>query len=331
MGVLFDGKKWSEDKKRKALYYTCFIVFCCIAINHFDTLLISDEELTNAQFFILSLFKYTPVVITSALCGCIPSLFSVLIVFWYKTITFSSFAYMTFIYMFVAMISHQFSKAGFFRNIWKTFFAAFYLQVVIGVFWCMILGLMVGRTLSDVPPEKAITYFLSELPAALLNMFGVYILMRTIPDSVLRCLSNGPYYLREGRKEFNRKAKSRIGSIVTNIILVEALILGVCAEVASMTIVPTIREEKAEIADIAELQAKDPDVGWREISNTIMLEKKVGQIVKVDSKIQFRDKKDNLIFEIKMFMLILIIILPLAVIINYYAQLRLGKPIIELS
>ena len=107
MGVLFNGKKWSEDKKRKAFYYTCFIVFCCFAINHFDTLLISDAELTSGQFFMLSLFKYTPVVVTSALCGSIPALFSVMIVFWYKTITFSSFAYMTFIYMLVAMITHQ--------------------------------------------------------------------------------------------------------------------------------------------------------------------------------------------------------------------------------
>ena len=99
----------------------------------------------------------------------------------------------------------------------------------------MILGLMVGRTLTDVPPEKAVTYFVSELPAALVNMFGVYVLMRLIPDKELRCLSNGPFYLREGRRDFNKKAKSKIGSIVTNIILIEALILGVCAEVASMT------------------------------------------------------------------------------------------------
>ena len=331
MGVLFNGKKWSEDKKRKAFYYTCFIVFCCIAINHFDTLLISDAELTSGQFFMLSLFKYTPVVVTSALCGSIPALFSVMIVFWYKTITFSSFAYMTFIYMLVAMITHQLSKAGFFRNLWKTCIATLYFQIVIGVFWCMILGLMVGRTLTDVPPEKAITYFVSELPAALLNMFGVYTLMRLIPDKELVCLSNGPYYLREGRKDFNRKAKSKIGSIVTNIILIEALILGLCAEVASMTIVPAIREEKAENVDITKIQVEEPDMSWRDISNTIMLEKKVGQIVKVDSRIEFQDKKDNLVFEIKMFMLILIIILPLAVIINFYAQLRLGKPIIDLS
>ena len=328
MGV-FNIRHWDEKRTIRYFRYCILVAISCLITNYFDTLLNNGKELTSFQFFMLSLFKYTPIVYTSALCGSIPGLIGVMIVFWSKTITLSSFAYMTFIYLIVSMIAHQCAKVGMYKSLFKTLLASCIFQVTIGVFWSMMLGMMVGRSITEVPLYRGVTYFINEFPTAIVNSYGLYILFKILPDDILRNFSNGEYYLREKPKVYVKR-KSRIGGIVTNIILIEALILGLAAEVAAMTIVPNMRQEKMD-PDIPKEVIVEEEMAWRELPNTIMLEKKASQMISFDNKIRFHDENRNMIFEIKLFMLIMIIILPLAVFLNYYAQHRLGQPIIELS
>ena len=283
-------------------------------------------------------FKYIPIILVTAFGGNVPGMMTVLLTFFYKTIKYSSFSYLTFILLLVACTVDAMAKKGFFKKWYTTLCATVFLQFETGVFWSVILWMLSGNDLSGLSAMKLTFCFLNELPGSMLSCAIVYIVYRYAPDDKKLLLNIGKYYVdREKLSDDDRyevEGRSRIGRVVMRVIVFEAIILGLSAEIASNTLVPTLKHRNPAI----EYETL-PDEDWAYINNAELLESKVS--LRLDREYELSmgsDESHSLTtglkdsqFSVRLAMLISIIVIPLAIFVNRYAQRRIADPIRNLS
>jgi signal transduction histidine kinase/DNA-binding NarL/FixJ family response regulator len=279
-------------------------------------------------------FKYIPIMVCTALGGAVPGMMSVLVIFFFKSFISSSFSYLTFIYLIVVCIVDFFSKKRFYNKWYKLAAVILVLQLVVGDVWGVILWLLSGRGIGNLDLVKLVFYFLNEFPGCFIATVIIYLLLRFLPVRKKLLFENAKYYtdpkFLDGDDRYALEGRSKIGRVVMHIIIFEALILGISAEVASNTLVPTIKyvySTKDTLITIEE--------DWDGIYNTENLEDRVSFRLERDSinsaqleqtyslNTGFRDTQ----FSVKLAMLIAIIVIPLAVFVNRYAQHRIVDPI----
>ncbi len=283
-------------------------------------------------------FKYVPIILVTALGGAIPGMISVLLVFIYRSVVFSSFSYLAFIYLLVACFVDILTRKKFFRSLWKTLLLSVCLQLLTGVFWGLLLVMLAGRNITDIPGIYYIYYFFNEAPGCLLGCAIVYLIFRYLSPEKKLILGNGKYYvdikyLNEDEK-YEVEGKSKIGMVVMQIIVFEAIILGLSAEIASNTLIPTMKTSQTTTTE-SSLE------GWESATNAEKLESLVSiemlesettdSSALIDSINAQGYKYYSKEFSVKLAMLISIIVIPLAVFVNRYAQRRIARPIRSLS
>ncbi len=283
-------------------------------------------------------FKYVPIILVTALGGAIPGMISVLLVFIYRSIVFSSFSYLAFIYLLVACFVDVLTRKKFFRSLWKTLFMAVTLQLLTGVFWGLLLVMLAGRNVTDIPGLYYLYYFFNEAPGCLLGCAIVYLIFRYLSPEKKLILGNGKYYvdikyLNEDEK-YEVEGKSKIGMVVMQIIVFEAIILGLSAEIASNTLIPTMKSSQISTEE-SSLE------GWEDATNAEKLESLVSIEMLEDETTNSSALIDSINsegykyyskeFSVKLAMLISIIVIPLAIFVNRYAQRRIARPIRSLS
>ncbi len=190
-------------------------------------------------------FKYIPIMVCTALGGAVPGMMSVLVIFFFKSFISSSFSYLTFIYLIVVCIVDFFSKKRFYNKWYKLAVVILVLQLVVGDVWGVILWLLSGRGIGNLDLVKLVFYFLNEFPGCFIATVIIYLLLRFLPVRKKLLFENAKYYtdpkFLDGDDRYALEGRSKIGRVVMHIIIFEALILGISAEVASNTLVPTIK------------------------------------------------------------------------------------------
>nr|WP_297705808.1 response regulator [uncultured Butyrivibrio sp.] len=283
-------------------------------------------------------FKYIPIILAAAFGGAVPGMMSVLIIFFYRSFIYSSFSYLTFIYLLVACAVEFFTKKRFFAKWLKTAVVIVVLQLINGVYWGILLWLLSGKEVDTIEIKNLFYFFMNELPGAFVSCAIIYLLYRFMPNSTKRLLNNGKYYIPiEDLSDDERyivEGRSKVGRVVMRVIVFEAIILGVSAEVASNTLVPTMKyinaskaqtikveEDYSYITNVEHLESRVSFKLNREAETSLSAERELSM------NIGIRDSQ----FSVKLAMLISIIVIPLAIFVNRYAQRRIAEPIRNLS
>ena len=300
------------------------------------------HNIFTGLFYVL---KYIPFILTAAFGGTVPGLMAVLIVFLQKSVVQSSFSYLTFAYLLVVVVIEAMTKKGFFRKWQTTILAAVIQMLVAGVFWGVILWLLSGKPLSSIDFFVLAQCFLNELPDSFISCFIVYFVYKKIPVERKRLINNGKYYIdpelltEEERYEVGNKSK--IGRVILGIVVFEAIVLGISTEVASNTLVPSMKiiyADSVEPGPDAEFPGQNNE-DYSHVTNAGILESRVSFRLAAEARDTVEAQKNyalevgfrNIQFSVKLAMLISIIVIPLAAFVNRYAQRRIADPIRALS
>ena len=295
----------------------------------------ADNFLTSGLGYAL---KYTPIVLLTAFGGSVPAMISVLIVFMTKSVIYSSFSYLTFIYLVVACTVDFMTRKGFFKTWAKTVAVVLMLQVETGVFWTIILWLLSGKDVSTLSEINFLMYFLNEMPGSLLGCTIIYLIFRFLPDQKKLILNNGKYYVNPSilseDERYMVEERSRLGKVVMQVIVFEAIVLGISAEIASNTLVPTMK-----YVNVSRTNGLTVEEDFSAIKNAERLEGRVSFRLQREYEQSLAAQQEYSVnlglkdsqFSVKLAMLISIIVIPMAIFVNRYAQRRIAEPIRSLS
>lgn len=281
--------------------------------------------------YLYYIFKYIPIMIVTAVSGIIPAMGTVLIVFVYRCFMSNGFSYLTFIYLAVACMVDQFTVKGCFKKWYKTILASCVIQILVGDIWGTVLVLLGGRPVSSINLGNFWKFFFAEAPGCLLGCFFIYFLFKFLPDNKKLILGNGKYYvdmsLLDEDDRYIVGGKSKLGKVVTGIIVFEAFVLGISAEISANTLIPNINSTSIE--------AGNENGEWVKAENAEMLEGIVSNALITENDKAADESYERTFnktqYSAKLAMLISIIVIPLAVFVNRYAQRRIAEPIRNLS
>ena len=327
----------NDDPKK--VFINCLIVLLTatwsIAYSKIIVILSPYHNIFTGLFYVL---KYIPFILAAAFGGAVPGLMAVLIVFFQKSIVYSSFSYLTFIYLMVVVVVEAMAKKRFFKKWYTTALAAVFVMLLTGVFWGVVLWLLSGKSLSTIDFNVLFYCFINEFPDSFITCFIVYFIYRFSPVERKRLINNGKYYIDEEllteEEKYEIGNKSKIGKVILRIVVFEAIVLGISAEVASNTLVPTMKyayNTNVQQIEIEEDYSYIKNAGILESRVSYKLSREAEKSAEVEDElamnIGFKDSQ----FSVKLAMLIAIIIIPLAVFVNRYAQRRIADPIRDLS
>ncbi len=320
---------------------TAVINLIMVVFASFFTIMYNNHifHVDSKGFGVAGLFyavRYLPIMLTAALGGAIPGMISVLIVFIYRSLVGSSFSYLTFIYLLVVIVVDVVTRRKWFNRWYKALAVCAFMQNLVGTFWGIVILLMSGQGLETLSLRQCVLFFMNELPGCLLSSLLIYFIFKKLPDEKKKLLNNGKYYIEYSKlsddERYEVEGRSKLGLVVMNIIVIEALFLGISAEVASNTLVPTIKNygyvrsqssvnNYAELGSVERLESS--------VSSELIEESRYEALLLTNSitgknTINYRSS-------IRLAMLISIIVIPLAVFVNRYAQRRIAEPIRVLS
>ena len=130
------------------------------------------------------------------------------------------------------------------------------------------------------------------------------------------------------------EGKSKLSNVVLRIIVIEALLLGISAEIAVNTLIPSLKKQEGVNAP-----------AQRSVYANIYSTDKVESLVSLSIMKETREESNyftsllrgdersviGVKFSVRLAMLLAMIVIPLAVFVNRYAQYRIAKPIMQLS
>ena len=237
----------------------------------------------NILTIVLLTFKYVPIVLATALGGIVPGMVCVLIVFTCGSVVQGGLMYSAFVYLLVSCAADIFTKLGFYKNIWKVLAASAILQVLLGDICGFLRAIISDGGMGSFGSESIIPMFFMEMPACFLACLLLHILYKTVPDYLMLLCGNGMYYVDIDKLDEDDKyiveGNSKLGNEVMKIIVFEAFVLGLIAELAS-----------------------------RELYIEMTLRRGV-----------------------ELAMLISIVVTPLSIFVNNYAQYRIARPVRSLA
>ncbi|WP_051198065.1 ATP-binding protein [Butyrivibrio sp. MB2005] len=319
-----------ESIKRHFVLFIMLTLCTVITIKnniHID----SGDDMTTFQYFAVYLFKFSPIIVLSATEGVIPSIISCLILFVSKTMVNQELAFTTAIYIVGGAVTYYCTMAGMFAKKRKALIMMFVYMALYGSVWGGVLGILAGRGFMEFLPSRSIFYFLNEFPEAFVAVAIIYITFGIAPNKVKGLFFCGVFY-RSDVDPFSKKIadirNSKLSRAVSMTISIQAIVLGICAAVYANTLIPGM-QRTANGAESPEVTAIIQDIDWNSVSNAIILEQHVSDIEKVRNLNYgvFVFTGQTLIFDTKLIMLILIVIIPMSVIANQFAQSRISQPI----
>ena len=121
--------------------------------------------------------RYIPLIILTGLCGNVPGMLCVLLVFAHRTVVYSAFSYMTFIYLLVVCVVDVLARKRWFGKWYKTLCVSAFLQLLVGNFWGAVLVLLSDQGISGLKWSQQPYFFLNEILGCLVGSFAVYFIL----------------------------------------------------------------------------------------------------------------------------------------------------------
>jgi signal transduction histidine kinase/CheY-like chemotaxis protein len=329
------------NRKRDKLFYIRYLVLIVMfvlttwitIINnlHID----SGDDLNQLQFASVYLFKFSPLIVLTAFEGILPSILSCFILFAVKTSVNKELAFVTGIYILGAAATHYFTMSEFFKRRKTALIVMLYFMLFYGSVWGGCLGILAGRGFREFAPGRSFFYFINELPEAFFAVAIIYIVYAKCPNKAKALFFSGVYY-RDDVDELTRKMadyrKSKLSQTVSLIIFVQAIALGLAAAIFANTLIPNMKNSLQDEVNI-EVEVIKKNTDWSKITNIIALEQQVSEIEAAQSTgyLLLELNSDTLIFDTKLILLILVVVIPLSVLTNQFAQYRIARPIMRLA
>ena len=326
------------DEPKRVVVNAVIVILTAICSIMYNVLIATVSHNGGPVVTLLFISKFIPIVLASAFGGAVPGMMAVLIIFIHRTIAYSSFSYLTFIYLLVVIIVDALARKVFFKKWYTTVLSAVFLMFLNGVCWSSILWLLSGKDLFTMTPRFLVVCFLNELPGCMTSCFIVYLIYKFMPVKRKRLVNNGKYYIPEDQltedEKYELGSKSKIERVILRIVVFEAIVLGVSAEIASSTLIPTMKyiSPNGQVITIEE--------DYSHVTNTGILESRVSFKIMRDVQKSKQEAAEyaalgvdtgNNQFGLKLAMLISIIVIPLSVFVNRYAQRRIAAPIRNMS
>ncbi len=339
MGI-FEYIRRPKDRSRRTKYLinAAMIFLTSIYMIMFNRHMFHVESAGFGLAGLVYAIRYIPIMVTAALGGAVPAMMSVILVFIHNSFAYGIFSYLTFIYLMVACITDYLARKKWFDKWYKVLPVTVFIQGLTGVFWGVVLLLLSDYGIYTISIKQILMFFLNALPGALLGCIIVYSLFKRIPQNILLYFGNGKYYvdpdILSEDERYDVQGRSRIGLVIMNIIVFEALILGIGVEIASNTLMPTMHSEMHASAPAQRSV-------YISVNSTDRIESIVSQTILEDSQretsyftsLLFGNSGgyNNARFSVRLAMLISIIVIPMAIFVNRYAQRRIAQPIRLLS
>ncbi len=301
------------------------IIICLMLYIYYDLLSGVLESLPGWCAWLMYSVRDVLIISMAGCFGNIPAMIVVILLFIFKTMNNSSLAYTAFLYLLLAVMSSFFSKHRFYQNLKKCLSAVGFFVLFGGAVWGMLLELASGVMWYSLSPLRLVLYAVNAVPGYVLAVAFMYLLMAKFTDTQKRRIFMGKYYMSD--YDVSQEEKENISALsfkITGIIIIEILILSIFAAVSANILVPTLAG-----TGFGARYASNRD--WSEIRSTADLEKAISDEEKVRSIGVFFSSDNTLAYDIKMILLILSAMVPMAMFTNYIAQHIVTKPIIKLT
>ena len=338
--MISGGPIGANNKKdvSKLLINFVMVVFTSFYIVKYNSKMFHVDNMGFGLAGLIYAFRYLPLMLEAAVGGAVPSMLSVLIVFVYNTLAHASFSYLTFIYLLAAIVCDVLARRRWFNSAWKIIPVTLFLQNMLGTFWGIVVLLLSDYGIYTISPRQVVMFFMNELPGSLTGAILIYLVFNKVPGEILTYFGNGKYYVKPSLLTDDEKyvveGKSRIGNVVMNIIVIEALVLGIFMEIAINTLIPSLQSQTI-------LSAPAQRSTYSRVNSTDKLESLVSLAIMQESQEEYNyfsrllsgDEKSvvGARFSVRLAMLISIAIIPMAVFVNRFAQRRIARPIRLLS
>ncbi len=338
--VILDLIKRNRDRRDSIKIIINFfaVLITSYYIIKYNQKLFHVDNMSYGLAGIIYAMRYIPLMIVSAVGGALPAMMCVVVVFIYHSVVFNSFSYLSCIYLIVACIMDVLAKKKWFARWYMLPVLTVIIQTATGLFWGIVLLLLSDYGIYTLTIRQAVMFFLNELPGSLLGCTLIILIFKKVPGEILVYFGNGKYYVRPSLltedERFVAEGKSGLEKVIMRIIVIEAFVLGIFAEIASNTLIPTLLKydsvtapaQRSTYADIKSTDKVESMVTLSFIEESQQETHYFEDILSGDSR-----SIVNIKFSVRLAMLISMIIIPLAVFINRYAQRRIAKPIMLLS
>ncbi len=340
MGIFSQLSNSRDQRQKKSIIIAAIMV---LATSVYTVIYIWRMPLYDEAGFgtagLIYAMRYVPIMITAALGGSVPGMISVLMVFIFRSVYSSTFSYMTFIYLLVVIVLDLITRRRWFDKWYKTLAVVFFMQNLVGTFWGILLMLVSDAGIYVITPLQILHFFLNELPGSFLGCMIIYLIFQNLSDKTKLLFKNGKYYVDESLltedEKYEISGGSRIGNVVLNIIVLEAFILGISAELASSTLIPTLKGyETSSDSTIADSEGLGAILNTERIESRVtrqLMDEATEETGFITGYFEPSNFKINYRYSVRLGMLISIIVIPLAVFMNRYAQYRIARPIRRLS
>ena len=346
----------SELKSHKILRIALLIL--CVIVSNLVTVIYSDPDSTISLItgdYTLT-FKDLPIMLISGLFGYAPGMIVVFVAFIVKAFTDPTFAYTNFIYLVTVFVAGYFGKNKWYKSIKKTIAASAIMSFILGDVWYFNTMLVSGEGFSNFGFSYFYKYFMGTFPESLLCGLIIFFIFRG--STYIKILfPNGIYYTQYA-DEYKKAIKSRLSGKITNLILIESVLLMVASVCFVNYLLPTISSDmftarpefmgqeigssdfEADSKSNADTDFAVPDAtDGTDNTTPEILPPGVGgisfdgnnHISDEDRDARFAYTYHGIAFDAKLIMLLLNVIVPIAYLSNLYAQLRISRPIIKMS
>ena len=172
------------------------------------------------------------IVIVSSLCGTVPGIFSVILLFVYKVLVQTSSIYNIAIYFFIAVIASATARQGIYRSKFKTSLVFVAYSFLSGA-TVLINHIVVGNGLTTKVYMDSLWAFLLEMPFCFMTVCVIYAVLNFCPEGLRIYFSNALFYSNDEvtRQILHKRVKERMGLSrkITTITMAEAAVLAISA------------------------------------------------------------------------------------------------------
>ncbi|MBO5551531.1 MAG: response regulator, partial [Lachnospiraceae bacterium] len=207
-----------------------------------------------------------PILMAGALCGDIPGLVSVLLVFQIRAIKDASSSYVTALYLVAVLLTSWASKRGAFRSLFRAISYGALLSLILGAMNGLVFSFAMSGRLAEGMFFKMLNSYTYSLPETVGTMLAAYLVFRLLPPKAKVYIPNGIYYISNedplygGMAEkamHRRKDASRLSFRITRVIILEAILLSVAAAAFAIHLVSILQPGGLAIGDMDANQAHE--------------------------------------------------------------------------
>ncbi|MCH4191917.1 MAG: ATP-binding protein [Butyrivibrio sp.] len=274
----------------------------------------------------------------TGLCGYIPGVVCVFIAFIYRAFTNIAFSYIVFVYLLAVLVTSWFSRRQFIIRKRYILLSSCILALLFGDLWWFVTTLAGGNGFTEISGIHFLFYFIGSLPECLFSMWLVSFLLRRLPDRIKKYIPMGRFYLKSYSPP-DAASRSRLSMKITAIIAAEAVILSISATLFANFLIPTLESDvivpgsnaavsSSSTSDSASsaYSASASDSAGTSSSIISFNMNTIAPPTNQPADV-FRMNNHGIAFDVKLFMLLMNVVIPISILTNYYAQRKIARPI----